>query len=121
MRRDRARQSGTILFEVVVGMTILAIAGIAWISLLAQTRASIAKVRTREARMRTASDLLERYRFLNSSEYEARLGTTRIGALAVRVSSVAPHLYGITALDTGTEAVVLTTTVYAREKKDSIR
>ena len=48
MRRTRRARRGTILFEVVVGLTILAIAGVSWVTLLAQTRRSIALVRGQE-------------------------------------------------------------------------
>jgi hypothetical protein len=120
MRGNVTPRRGAILFEVVVGLTILAIAGIGWITLLAQTRASIAHVRAQEARISEASDLLQRYRFLSESEYDARLGTRRVGALAVGVSSVAPHLYSLVALDS-TDTVLLTTTVYARDTTSNVR
>ena len=115
MRRDRSARRGTILFEVVVGLTILAIAGIGWITLLAQTRAGIAQVRLREARTRVAGDLLQRYRFLRESEYDAHLGTTRAGGLAISVTVIAPHLYALTALDSNARTLILATTVYARD------
>lgn len=121
MRHEQTVRRGTILFEVVVGLTILAIAGIGWITLLAQTRASIADMRVRESRTRAASDLLQRYRFFNESEYDARLGTRRVGALAIGVSAIAPHLYALVALDSNERTVLLTTTVYARDTTNANR
>ena len=121
VRRDRVARHGTILFEVVVGLTVLAIAGIGWVTLLAQTRASISQIRTREVRVRAANDVFERYRLLNQTELDARLGTTRVGALAISVSSVVPQLFALAARDTGTQASVLSTTVYAREAAASVR
>jgi hypothetical protein len=119
MRRETRARHGTILLEVVVGLTILTIAGVAWIVLLAQTRAAIASVRIQEARTRAAGDLLQRYRFLSESEYDARLGTTRVGSLTINVSSIAPHLYALAALDSNARAIILTTTVYARDTTSS--
>ena len=118
MPHSRATRHGTILFEVVLGITILALAGIGWITLVAQTRASIAGVRQREARMRAADDVLQRYRYLSAGELDARLGARRAGDLLVSVSSIAPHLYVLAALDTNA-MLLLTTTVYARDSTSS--
>ena len=115
MRHDSGARRGTILFEVVVGVTILAIAGIGWIALLAQTRASIADMRLRESRTRDAGDLLQRYRFLSAGELRARLGTRRDGPLVISVSAIAPHLYALAALDSTASTILLTTSVYARD------
>jgi hypothetical protein len=121
MSANRTARRGTILFEVVVGLTILAIAGIAWVTLLAQTRMSIAQMRAREVRVRAANDLLERHRLLGHEELDARLGTTRIGAFTISVSAITPQLYSLAARDTGAQAVLLWTTVYTREAADSVR
>ena len=121
MRHDMRARGGTILFEVVVGLTILAIAGIGWITLLAQTRAGIADMRLREARTHAAGDLLQRYRFFSEGEYDARLGTMRAGKLVISVASIAPHLYSLVVLDSSARAVILSTTVYARDTTSSIR
>lgn len=118
MRRKTTQRRGTILFEVVVGLAILAIAGIGWITLLAQTRASIAALRVREARARAAGDLLQRYRFLTEREFEARIGTMRSGTLAISISRSAPHLFVLAALDSAAHATILATTVYARDTTD---
>ena len=120
MRHERVRR-GTILVEVVVGLTILAIAGIGWITLLAQTRAGIADMRVREARTRAAGDLLQRYRFFSEREYDARLGTMRAGNLAISVAPIVPHLYSLVVLDSNARAVILTTTVYARDSSSGNR
>ncbi|MEP6733829.1 MAG: hypothetical protein ABJE10_24495 [bacterium] len=121
MRNNRTARNGTILFEVVVGLTILAIAGIGWVTLIAQTRASIAQMRSREVRMRSANDILERYRLYEPADLDARLGTTRIGALTISVSPLAPRLYSLVARDTGVQAILLSTTVYAQTAADSVQ
>ena len=104
-----------------MGLTILAIAGIGWITLLAQTRASIAELRLRETRLRAAGDLLQRYRFLDARELDARLGARRAGDLVISVSALAPHLYALAALDSSASTVLLATTVYARDTTQSSR
>ena len=119
MCHERAPRRGTILLEVVVGLTILVIAGVGWITLLAQTRASIAQLRVRESRTRLAGDLLQRYRFLSANEFDARLGATRAGGLVISVSLVAPHLYALAALDSNGSTILLSTTVYARDTTQS--
>ena len=116
-----AARRGTILFEVVVGVTILAIAGIGWITLLAQTRAGIADMRLRESHTRKAGDLLQRYRFLSAGELDARLGTRREGNLVISVLPIAPHLYALAALDSNATTVLLITAVYARDPTQSSR
>jgi hypothetical protein len=121
MHHDRHARRGTILFEVVVGLTILAIASVGWITLLAQTRTTIAAVRAQEARTRQANDLLQRYRLFAEGEYDARLGTIRVGTIAINVSRVAPHLYSLSALDSNAQTVILSTTVYARDTSNASR
>ena len=115
MSTEARMRRGALLLEVVVGITVLAIAGVGWVTLLAQTRASIAEVRQREALTREASDLLQRYRIFGANELDARVGVRREGTLAIEVTSIAPHLYGLAALDSSGRKVLLTTTVYARD------
>ena len=121
MSNRRRVRRGTILFEVVVGMTILAIAGIGWVTLLAQTRASIAQMRVREDRLRAARDILERYRLLEPADLDAQLGTIPLGAFTISIAPVAPRLYSLVARDTGVRRVLLSTTVYARAEADSVQ
>lgn len=120
MRADPRRRTGALLFEVIVGITILAIATVGWIGLLAQTRISIAQNRRAELQSDRADDLLRRMRALSVGALSARVGTTNYGSLDVVVSRSRTTLFRVVVADTTSHAVVLETEVYRRAPGDSL-
>jgi type II secretory pathway pseudopilin PulG len=106
------RRSGMVMLEVMLGVMILGMAGVALITLLTQTVHTVRQGRAVERRMASAAQLLDRATLWSDGELASRLGRSRIGELDVDVALPQPQLYSLTVLDTLTGARVLATTVY---------
>src|SRR5215207_1513016 len=103
---------GMVLLEVMLGITILGMAGVALVTLLTQTVATVRNGRSTERRVASASQLLDRATLWSEGELASRLGRQRIGAWNLEVGAPRPRLYSLAVIDTISGAVVLRTTVY---------
>ncbi len=101
-----------LLLEVLLGIVILGISGVALVTLLTQTVETVRHGRDTERRVMSASQLFNRATLWTTPELDVRLGRQRIGDWNVEVTTVQPELYALAVLDTLTGVVVLHTTVY---------
>jgi len=118
MHRDwraarRASRDGSALLEVVVGLTILAIAGTAFVALLAQSAGSVDAFRRHEAETVQAEAALERITLWSRTELAAHIGTSALPGLTVHISEITPSLYAIAMMDSVDRVALLRTSVYA--------
>jgi Tfp pilus assembly protein PilV len=106
-------REGAALLEVVVGLTILAVAGTAFVALLAQSAESVRAFRHREAETVQAAAALERITLWSHTELAAHAGTIALPGLTVRISEIAPSLYAIAMTDSVDRVALLRTVLYA--------
>jgi type II secretory pathway pseudopilin PulG len=107
----RARD-GMLLLEVMLGTAILGMAGVALVTLLTQTVATVDHGRSAERRVMGASRLLNRATLWSEPELALRVGRQRTGAFDLEVTKPRPQLYTLRVLDTLSGSAVLRTTVY---------
>jgi type II secretory pathway pseudopilin PulG len=107
-----ARRSGMVMLEVILGVAILGMAGVALVTLLTQTLHTVRQGRASERRTESAARLLSRATLWNDAELASRLGKSRIGDWSLEVARTQPGLYTLAVLDTLAGAPVLRTSVY---------
>lgn len=117
IRTDRRRR-GAILFEVMVGLLLLVIAGVGWITLMDQTVHTVHQIRLREHDYEAAADDLEHVALWTSEEFSAHTGPTRIGSYVLDVQALSANLFAVVVRDT-TGATLLSTSMYAVNAHDS--
>ena len=108
----RATRDGMVMLEVMLGVAILGMAGVALVTLLTQTVHTVRQGRTMERRTTSAMQLLDRATLWSDGELASRLGRSRVGDWNLDVAAPRTQLYSLTVLDTLTGATVLRTTVY---------
>lgn len=102
-----------------IGLVILAISGIAWITLMGQTVHSVHQIRLRERDYRAAADDLEHVALWTPEQLDAVTAPARVGSFVLSVSPITAELFTVTMSDTA-GAPLLTTSVYARADVDTI-
>jgi type II secretory pathway pseudopilin PulG len=100
------------MLEVMLGIAILGMAGVALIAVLTQTVTTATHGRASERRVMSAAQLLDRATLWNENELTMRLGRQRIGAWDLEVGAPRARLFTLVVHDTLTGAPVLRTTVY---------
>lgn len=110
-QNDRVRR-GSALLEVLVGMVLLAVACVAWITLAGQTARTLRRLHETEALSRAASTEMERVGVMPSGGLDALRGTSRHGRFDVRVARISPALFDVVVADTLTGADVAHTALY---------
>lgn len=96
--RDRGRR-GVALLEAMVALTLLATAGLAWMTLAAQTSTSLETALEREQQVQAAAALMGRYARLSAADLESSAGRRRDAGLEVRVTIAARDLYEVSIVD----------------------
>ncbi|HEY2849481.1 MAG TPA: hypothetical protein VGI97_06360 [Gemmatimonadaceae bacterium] len=109
---ERQRR-GVALLEVLLGFALLAIAGIAWITLAGQTARSLHDVGTTERTTLAASSTMEWVAIRTAPELDGMIGERREGDFNVTIVRLIPALYDVTISDTLTDAPLLHSSVYA--------
>ncbi|HEX7980445.1 MAG TPA: type II secretion system protein [Gemmatimonadaceae bacterium] len=107
-----AMRRGMLMLEVMLGIAILGIAGVALVTLLTETLATASRGRAAEREVLGAAQLLDRATLWSNGELAMRLGRARVGAWDLEIAAPRARLYTLTVLDTLTRVVVLRTTVY---------
>ena len=100
------------MLEVILGVAILGMAGVALVTLLSQTVYTVRQGRATERRTEEAAQLLDRATLWSGSELASRLGRSRAGDWNLDVATPQAQLYTLAVLDTLTGVTVLRTTVY---------
>lgn len=110
----RQVRRGAVLIDVILGVTVLTIAGVGFVTLMSQNFFTVDQLRARERELAHASQELERMAALwGASDFEARLGTHRSGAFVATVSRVVNNLYDVAIADSTGTFTLLTTSMYA--------
>lgn len=111
VRRGRCRP-GIAMLEVVVGLSLLTVAGAALLALLSQTMDAVERRYQHEAATRAASWRMDAIALWSRSQLDARVGSTPLGAWTLRITPLGPTLYRVGLADTATGAAVLETSLY---------
>ncbi len=106
------RRAGVALLEAIVAMTILATAGIAAVTMAAQTSKAVRDAGEAEDELRDASAFLEAVALWPRSDLDQRLGDRRQGPWLLRIDRSAPELYVITLSDSLGRAPMLRTSLF---------
>jgi type II secretory pathway pseudopilin PulG len=101
-----------VMLEVMLGVAILGMAGVALVTLLTQTVHTVRHGRAAERQTTSAAQLLDRATLWSDTELASRLGRQRIGNWNLEIAAPQPRLYMLVVLDTLTDAPVLRTAVY---------
>jgi Tfp pilus assembly protein PilV len=113
MRGAERSRRGVALLEVLLGFALLAIAGIAWITLAGQTARSLREVRSAERTTLAAASTMEWVMIRTAPELESMIGEHRDGDFNVTVVRLIPALYDVTVSDTLTDSPLLHSSIYA--------
>lgn len=100
------------LLEVLVAMTIFAIASTAAMVRAAQARHAVALARTAEDRMTTASAFLDRVALWPQEDLDRHLGAHAQGKWVLEVERSTPAIYTLTLFDGSTRRKLLETMLY---------
>lgn len=108
----RIRRPGAVLLEVIVAMTIFAIASTATLARAAQARHAVAIARASEDHLSAASAFMDRVALWPREDLDRHLGTRPEGDWLLDVEHPAPALYLLTVLDGTSHQKLLDTIVY---------
>lgn len=112
VRGDR----GMVLFEVLVALTILAVAGLAIASAVGQASRSAEDLRVREGELRQAEQVLTRLALRDRHNLDLRIGQRREGRFITDVQRPRRDLYRLAVADSAApELTLLVTAVYRPE------
>jgi len=121
MRLNQGRR-GVILLDIILGTTLLVIAGVAFATLLWQNVSTVDQLRRREREIAGASEHLERMAALWSApDFAAHRGTFSTDAYVASIDELAPSLYRVSIADSASGVVLLRTTIYAADPNDASR
>jgi len=109
------RRAGTALLEVLVALTILAVAGVAAVTLAAESAGAVRRAREADDRMRRASAFMDAVALWTRDDLDRRLGDRSQGPWRLTIDHPQPTLYVVTLADSGTGADVLHTALYRPE------
>jgi type II secretory pathway pseudopilin PulG len=118
---ERRRRSGVALLEVIVGLTVLSIAGVGLLVMLAQAGDSVHALDERDAEARAASAHLDRVALWTRDQLDSRIGSTRLADWTLHVALLTPRMYRVALADTLTGALLLETSLYRPDSTDAER
>jgi hypothetical protein len=101
-----------VLFEVVVALTILAVAGTTVATLAAQAGEAVRRARGIEIEVRKASAFMDAVALWPQADLDRHLGDRAEGPWRLRVDRPRPVLYVVTLTDTASGQKLLRTTLY---------
>jgi Tfp pilus assembly protein PilV len=113
MRPTNRPSRGIALLEVLLALSLLAIAGIASITFAGQAAHSLRRVRTSEQATFAAASAMERVAIRSAVDLDATTGRRRDGAYDITIARLLPELYDISISDTLTGATLLHSSVYS--------
>ena len=113
MSSAKGTRSGMALLEVLVGIFMLAVSGVAWVLLVRQDMEMVRQTKDRERRTREAAGVLERLSQWRGSEplsaFERQMSAS---GLVVSAERSAPRLWTVVIRDSSTGRIVLRTAFY---------
>jgi prepilin-type N-terminal cleavage/methylation domain-containing protein len=109
--RGKNPTRGFVLIEVLVALTILSVAGLAFVDLTAQSAQSAIRAREAEEQLGDEDRLLTAYSLLDHRDLERRIGTQAVGNYTVRVERLDWSVYRV-AVMAGRSGRGLVTVIY---------
>jgi Tfp pilus assembly protein PilV len=109
--RARTRR-GSALIEVLVALVLLAVSGVAMVTLLGQTGRSMRSTRDMELETSAASRVLDRFAAMDRAGLLASLGRHDAGGFRADVVEASPDLFDVAVAASDTSAVLLRTVFY---------
>jgi Tfp pilus assembly protein PilV len=103
---------GSALIEVLVALVLLAVSGVAMVTLLGQTGRSMRATRDTELETTAASQVLDRLAVMDRAGLLASLGRLDTGGFRVNISEASPDLFAVAVAESDTSAVLLRTVFY---------
>lgn len=108
----RRRRHGSALFDVVIALVLLALSGVAMLTVVGQTRHSMRSVRDTERELRLASAQLDRFVAYDRAQVIAMLGTRSTNGWMIAVARVSDGLFDVSVTRVGASVPLLVTTIY---------
>jgi hypothetical protein len=116
-----SNERGVVLLEILVALTILAVAGLGLVELVSGNLRAETTARERETELGDLERLLTAHTLLTRSDLDIRLGATEIGAYVVSVQRPERELYRIAVGRVETPAVEDLVTVVFRRGENRVR
>jgi type II secretory pathway pseudopilin PulG len=107
------------MLEVLVGLSILAVAGAALLALLAQTIDAVDRRYRHDAATRAASARLDEIALSSRAQLDTRIGSSPHGTWTLRVTALTRTLYHVELADATTGVVLLETSFYRPDPIDA--
>lgn len=105
-------RSGATLLEVIVALAILAIGGLAIMTHIGNSLATVERTSERERAMRDASRFMESVSLWPTEDLNARLGVRTQGSWRLHITRVSPSLYDVQLLDSTGTHILLSTSLW---------
>lgn len=112
---------GAVLLEVVIAVSILAIAGLAVVSFVSEASAGVRRARSQDQSVREAAAYLDVVTLWPRADLDRHLGARRQGSWLMTVHRTSPRLYDIAIADSTGDHELIHTTVFRREDPDNAR
>lgn len=114
-RDPRRARAGAVLLEVMVALSILAVAGVAAVAASGESVRAAARLRESERELREASAFLEAVALWPREDLDRRLGDRAQGRWRLRIARPTPTIYEIVLADSTGALVLLETALYRPE------
>lgn len=111
------RRAGFALLEAIVGLSILATAGVAIVAMTAGAVRAVTGTRAADAELREADAFMHAVALWPREDLDRRLGDREQGHWRLQVTRPAPELYGVVLTDSLGGRVLLRTALYRPEAK----
>lgn len=108
-------RTGAVLLEVIVALTILALAGISAVSLASESARAMARAHEADESIARASAFFDAVALWTRDDLDRRLGEHAQGPWHLRVARPVPMLYVLSLSDSVRHAVVLETALFRPE------
>jgi len=109
---------GAVLLEVIVALTIFAVAGLSAVGMLRDMYLSLEQAQQSERELRRADRFFEAVALWSGEDLERRLGAHPQGSYRLDVERPQPGLFEITLTDSSTRRELLHTALYRPEQND---
>ena len=110
--RAKKRRDGSALIEVLVALALLAVGGVALVTLLGQTSRTMRSTRDTERETSDASRVLDRLAAMDRAGLLAWIGRRDVGGSRAEISEPSPDLFDILVARSDTSPLLLRTTLY---------
>lgn len=111
-------EAGAGLLEAIVAVAILAFAGVAAVTAVAESMAAVRRAREADAELRDANAFLEAIALWPREDLDRRLGNRPQGPWRLVIERPLPTLYTVVLTDSASGRILLRTSLYRPESTD---